>query len=52
MSAWDKLGFSSNMQEEKANWTDEKEEVGKKEEWEEEIVAEVGMEGRVGSRDR
>lgn len=45
---WEKLGFSSNMQEETADWTDEEEEVGKEEEeeedWEEELEEEVGVE--------
>lgn len=48
---WEKLGFSSNMQEETADWTDEEEEVGKEEEEEEDWEEEVGMEGR-GEGDR
>lgn len=43
---WEKLGFSSNMQEETADWTDEEEEVGKEEEEEEDWEEEEGMEGR------
>lgn len=38
---WEKLGFSSNMQEETADWTDEEEEVGK--EVEEEVGVEEGV---------
>lgn len=38
---WGKLGFSSNMQEETADWTDEEEEVGK--EVEEEVGVEEGV---------
>lgn len=36
---WGKLGFSSNMQEETADWTDEEEEVEK------EVEEEVEVEG-------